>query len=243
VELDERRFERLRQDARLDSVDLARELPPPTAALYSLLQAVQETTARLYGLTTEQTDMEAAMETAAEREIELALIDDQIDETLAALSARIGLETVPKLMLWLQTVSRDRSASQFELLTLPLEDIQSGDDVQPAIDQFRRLLPELTEVLIDRRDRARAQRLHKLRCDGSDVVAVIGAGRHNGIQRRLDALETQAAEPDVAVPIRSAPLDVTTIPSTDPSDRTTLVRLPERVVSAAHNKAGSVFRR
>lgn len=63
--------------------------------------------------------------------------------------------------------------AQVDLL-LPFKRIESGDDVQPVVDQLRQLLPEVTEVLIDHRDRAMAQRLHSLRCEGHDVVAVIG---------------------------------------------------------------------
>ncbi len=101
---------------------------------------------------------------------------------------------------------------QLELLTLPFKRIDSGGDVEPAMDALRRLLPEVTEVLIDKRDQAMAQRLHTLRCEGHDVVAVIGAGHHLGIKRALDALEARDAEPVMTVPIRSPNPPTTEIP-------------------------------
>jgi pheromone shutdown protein TraB len=212
VELDESRFDRLEGTAGADFDDRTRELPPPMAAAYSMLQALQRTVVRLYGLDPEQTDMEAAIETAAERDTDVALIDEPIDEIMVALSRRLGPLTVPKTMVRMQSMGPEAYADQFELLSLPFEEITSGDDVQPAIDHLRRLFPEITAVLIDRRDRAMAARLHALRRDGHDVVAVIGAGHHNGIQRRLDELEAQDEARRPTVPIRSIDRTVTRIP-------------------------------
>ena len=212
VELDERRFERLKRSDRPTPAELARELPPATAAVYTALRTIQRTVVRLYGLNPDKTDMETAIETAAELGIDVALIDDPIAKTMSELSARIGWETVPEMFLRMQWMSPRAQADQFELFTLPFRKIDSGDDVQPAIDQLRRLLPDVAEVLIDRRDRAMARRLDKLRRDGYDVVAVIGAGHHNGIRDALDELRTREDPPDTDVPIRSPSVEVTSIP-------------------------------
>lgn len=214
VELDERRFERLERNMRLDPVELARELPPMTAATYAALKAIQRTIVRLYGLDPGKTDMETAVETAAELDIDVALIDEPTTEIIASLSSRVGLETIPKLLLRAQRMGPRERVDQVSLLMLPFERIESGDDVQPAVDQLRRLLPEVTEVLIDQRDRAMARRLHRLRREGLDVVAVIGAGHHNGIRAILDELQTRGDESDAPVPIRSPSREGTTIPIT-----------------------------
>lgn len=210
VELDERRFDRLQQKTRLDATDL----PPPTAAAatYRTLKAIQQTVARLYGLDPGTTDMETAIETAADMDIDLALIDEPITEILESISTRVGVDTIPKMLLRAQLMGPRAWADQFALWTLPVTKIESGDDVQPAVDQLRRLLPEVAEVLIDQRDRAMARRLHALRREGYDVVAVIGAGHHNGIQATLEELESEAVEPDVVVPLRSPVREATTIP-------------------------------
>ena len=214
VELDEHRFDRIERNARVAAGELAQELPPATAATYSTLKMIQRTAGRLYGLDPGKTDMETAIETAAELDIDIALIDEPIMETIAPLSTRVGWETLPKMLLRMQTRVLDphAQARQVDLLTLPFREITSGDDVQPAIDELRHLLPEIAEVLIDRRDRAMAQRLDRLRRDGYDVVAVIGAGHHNGIRAVLKQLQTQDTPPDIDVPIRSSTLEVTSIP-------------------------------
>jgi len=116
-------------------------------------------------------------------------------------------------MLRIQSMGPAEYADQRKL-SLPFEEITSGDDVQPAIDHLRRLLPEVAAVLIDRRDRAMAERLHALRRRGPDVVAVIGAGHHNGIERRLEELESTSADgaSTATVPIRTPARSVTRIP-------------------------------
>ncbi len=214
VELDESRFERLEADAGPNLAELTRELSPPAAAAYSAVRAFQRTVVRLAGLDPDYTDMEAAVDTAAERGLDVALIDESIEEILRALSRRLGPLTIPKTMLRIQSMGPEAYADQFELLSLPVEEISHGDDVQPAIDHLRRLFPELAAVLIDRRDQAMARRLHALRREGHDVVAVVGAGHHNGIERRLAALEDEldAADGTESVPIRTPAKTVTQIP-------------------------------
>lgn len=212
VELDEQRYERIQQKTPRNHLDLAQDLPPVTAATVNLVKAIQQSVVRLYGLDPETTDMETAVETASELEIDVALIDDPIEETFAALGDRVGLDTLPKFLVRTQFMSPQEQARQLQVLTLPFRKVESGDDVQPMVDQIRQLLPEVTEVLIDRRDEAMAQRLHALRQQGHDLVVVIGAGHHNGIRQRLDELESQDAPGDSNVPIRSPASDVTTIP-------------------------------
>ncbi|MFC6974842.1 TraB/GumN family protein [Halomicroarcula sp. GCM10025709] len=212
VELGTERYDRLQMDSSLDACNLAHDLPESTAPTYQTLKALQQTVARLYGLDPGQSDMATAIDTAADLDIDVALIDNPISAPIEAISARVGLDTMPKMLLRTQSIGPREWVEQVELWMRPLGTITSGDDVQPAIDQLRRLLPEVARVLIDQRDRAMAHRLHRLRSEGADVVAVIGAGHHNGIKTVLDELTDQPVESDITVPIRSPSRDVTTIP-------------------------------
>ena len=210
VELDERRFERLSRHGRADAAELWRTLPPGAAIAYGTLRTVQRTVLRLYGLDPEKTEMETAIETAAELETDVALIDEPIDEILAELTRRLGPETIPKLLLRSSTMPPAERLAQLQATTIPLRDVEHGDDVQPAVDALRRLLPEVTDVLIDRRDRAMARRLHTLRHEGYDVVAVVGAGHHNGIREELAALE--GTRNGLAVPVEAPAREGVRIP-------------------------------
>ncbi|TYL36904.1 conjugal transfer protein TraB [Natronococcus pandeyae] len=212
VELDERRFENLQQDRRPNPIELARDLPPPVAVGYTVLRAIQQTVVRLSGLDPTKTDMETAIETAAELDTEVALIDEPMSQTVTALMNRIGPETLPRLLFRTQSLGPEEYARQMEVVATPFSEIDHGDDVQPVIDNMRLLLPEVAGVLIDQRDRAMAERLHRLRCGGYDVVAIIGAGHHNGIRRALEDLEAESADLDVRVPLKQPSREVTQIP-------------------------------
>lgn len=212
VELDERRFDRLEGTAQTGTGDLPRELTTGTRITYRTLKAIQRTVVRLYGLDPERTDMDSAIEVAAELDIDLALIDEPVAETMAGLSTCLGPETLPKVLVRMHQSGPIARANQVQLLTLPFKDIQHGDDVEPVVDHLRQLLPEVAEVLIDRRDRTMARRLHTLREAGHDVVAVIGAGHHNGILNNLADLDARDAIPDCRVPIRAPVRTVTRVP-------------------------------
>lgn len=212
VELGERRFERLEGDSRLGTEELAAELPPATAATYRTLATIQRSAVRLFGLDPGKTDMETAVDTAADLDSQVALIDEPVTQVFAALRARVGVETIPKVLLRAQFAGSIGRLTRVRVMTVPVRRVEDGDDVQPMIDYLEQLIPEVTEVLIDRRDRIMAERLHTLRREGNDVVAVIGAGHHNGIRRRLDELEARESDLDATVPIRSPSKRVTEIP-------------------------------
>lgn len=211
VELGEHRFERLERSSTASDEVLGR-LEPPASAAYLALRTIQRTVVRLFGLDTETTDMETAIETAAELDLDVALVDDPIEDTTTALVERIGPATFPRSIIRSQFTTPEERLEQLELLTMPFEDVEHGDDVQPLVDHVRRIFPEFAEVLVDRRDRAMAERLHVLRLEGHDVVAVVGAAHHNGVERILSDLDERDVVPDVDVPVRSPRRDVTPIP-------------------------------
>ncbi|WP_290819153.1 TraB domain-containing protein [Halovivax sp.] len=208
VELGDRRFDRL--DRRTGGPDL-NGLTGPAAAAYLTLRTIQRSVVRLYGLDPETTDMETAVETAAELDLDVALIDDPIDETVGALARRVGPMSLPRSFLRAQRLSPSERIARLELLSLPFEDVEHGDDVQPLVEHVRELFPELADVLVDRRDHAMAERLDALRRRGHDVVAIVGAAHHNGIERRLTELADREAAPDRPVPIVTPSMDVTRI--------------------------------
>ncbi|RQG93347.1 conjugal transfer protein TraB [Natrarchaeobius chitinivorans] len=203
VELGASRYEYVDRDADPVVFDLARAVAPAPAAAYAAVRALQRTVVRLYGFDLETTDMGVAIETAAELDANVALVDDPIEETFSGIVGGVSLTTLPRI---LRRLMRSRRAERIEpsnaTLLAPGE-IESGEDVRPMIDRLRRLVPNVAEVLIDRRDRAMAERLHALRLEGYDVVAVVGVAHHDGIRRRLEGLESRADVRDVTVPIRS----------------------------------------
>ena len=82
------------------------------------------------------------------------------------------------------------SAGSIEEEEIDMERLTDADVVTAMIEEFRRFSPGGAEALIDERDAYIAHRLIALREAGYDVVAVVGAGHREGIQRYLDAPET-----------------------------------------------------
>jgi pheromone shutdown protein TraB len=66
-----------------------------------------------------------------------------------------------------------------------MEDLTDADVVSVMMEEFREFSPGGAEALIDERDAYIARRLVALRERGLDVVAVIGAGHREGIERYL----------------------------------------------------------
>jgi pheromone shutdown protein TraB len=69
-------------------------------------------------------------------------------------------------------------------------ELTDTDVVSAMMEEFRRFSPGGAEALIDERDAYIAHELVRLRDAGASVVAVVGAGHREGIERYLDAPET-----------------------------------------------------
>ncbi|WP_255191297.1 TraB/GumN family protein [Natronobeatus ordinarius] len=83
-----------------------------------------------------------------------------------------------------------------ELDEIDIEELTDGDVVAAMMEEFRRFSPRGANALIDERDAYIAHKLHALREQGYDVVAVVGAGHKAGIDRYL-------ADPDSLPPMAS----------------------------------------
>jgi pheromone shutdown protein TraB len=68
---------------------------------------------------------------------------------------------------------------------MDIDDLTDADVVTAMIEEFRRFSPGGAEALIDERDAFIAHRLVALREAGYSVVAVVGAGHREGIERYL----------------------------------------------------------
>jgi len=78
-----------------------------------------------------------------------------------------------------------RSAGNVEDEEIDLEELTDADVVTAMIEEFRRFSPGGAAALIDERDAYIAHRLVALREAGYRVVAVVGAGHREGIERYL----------------------------------------------------------
>ncbi len=217
VELGTRRFNRLEGGEDIDPKEIAREMPGIAGKIYAAFNALQrkmvENNPSLDG---QDVDMKAGVRTAAETDTPVALIDDEVTDTFGDLIDNVSLTDIPKFLQRSNELDEDEVANvkqaQKDMMD-NLGSIDHGDDIEELTDHMRRIAPEIVEVMIDQRDKSMAHRLHKIRESGYDVVAVIGAGHHNGILEHLERLENEEEEVgDFDVPIREPEMKVTTIP-------------------------------
>ncbi|QLH76525.1 TraB/GumN family protein [Halosimplex rubrum] len=83
-----------------------------------------------------------------------------------------------------------------ELEEIDIDELTDADVVTAMMEEFRRFAPGAAEALIDERDAFIAHRLVALREAGYSVVAVVGAGHREGIERYL-------ADPESLPPMES----------------------------------------
>ncbi|MFC6718237.1 TraB/GumN family protein [Natrialbaceae archaeon GCM10025810] len=72
-----------------------------------------------------------------------------------------------------------------EIDEIDIEEMTDGDVVAAMMEEFRQFSPRGANALIDERDAYIAHHLHRLREQGYDVLAVVGAGHRAGIERYL----------------------------------------------------------
>ncbi|ELZ12755.1 TraB determinant protein [Haloterrigena salina JCM 13891] len=73
-----------------------------------------------------------------------------------------------------------------EIDEVDIEEMTDGDVVAAMMEEFRQFSPRGANALIDERDAYIATHLHRLREQGYDVLAVVGAGHKAGIERHLE---------------------------------------------------------
>lgn len=85
-----------------------------------------------------------------------------------------------------------------ELDEIEMSALTDTDVVSMMMEEFRRFSPGGAEALIDERDAYIAHQLVALRESGKSVVAVVGAGHREGIERYLENPETLPPMKDIA---------------------------------------------
>ncbi|MDZ7687599.1 MAG: TraB/GumN family protein [Halobacteriales archaeon] len=163
-------------------------------------------------------EMMAAVNLAEEREIPLALVDRDINVTVARLWSNMSfwekLKFVGALIAGVAGLGGSREMTEEEM-----DDLVEGDAdvVETLIEEFRNFSPRGAEALIDERDAYIAANLVELRRRGHKVVAVVGAGHRAGIERYL-------AEPETLP-------DIETLEGTDSGRRFSLFKVVGYLVS------------
>jgi pheromone shutdown-related protein TraB len=129
--------------------------------------------------------MRAAVETAESLGLGVALVDRDIQTTMQRFWARMTFLEKLKLIGGLVLGMFGYDAGRDEE-PLDVEELTDADVVTAMMEEFRRFSPGGAEALIDERDAYIAHKLLRLRESGHDVLAVVGAGHREGIERYLE---------------------------------------------------------
>jgi pheromone shutdown-related protein TraB len=185
VELDDGRYRQLKGETPddLDPSDLLRGNTVFQFLAYWMLSYVQTRLGDRFDIKP-GADMLAAVETAEELGIGVALVDRNIQTTIQRFWARMTIfEKLRMVGSLLLAVGGFVGSAEDEI---DVEDLTDADVVTAMMEEFRRFSPGGAEALIDERDAFIAHKLVALREQGYRVVAVVGAGHRAGIERYLD---------------------------------------------------------
>jgi pheromone shutdown-related protein TraB len=189
VELDEKRYKSIKGDGpeEVEAKDLIKGNKPFELLVYWLLSYLQTKMGDKFGIEP-GAEMMAAVDIAEERDIPLALVDRDINVTVARLWAKMSfwekLKFVGALLAGVAGIG-GREMTEEEM-----DELVEGDMVETLIEEFRDFSPRGAEALIDERDAYIAANLVGLREANKKVVAVVGAGHRAGIEEYLAAPET-----------------------------------------------------
>jgi len=186
IELDKARFQAIKGEEEVKEVNLKEVLSGGKFyyfMLHWLLAYVQKKIGADTGVKP-GAEMMAAIEKAEKTGAKIALIDRDIQLTLGRFWNRMSFFEKLKLFASLVGASFGFGSEKIDMETVTNEDV-----VTQLIGELRKLAPSAAIVLIDERDAFMAKNLLDLANQGK-VVAVVGAGHREGIQKYLDAPET-----------------------------------------------------
>jgi len=185
AELDEGRYRQMKGETpdELDPDDVLRGNTVFQFMAYWMLSYVQTRLGDRFDITP-GADMLAAVETAEELGLGVALVDRNIQTTMQRFWTRMGLVAKLKLLGSL-ILSFAGFGGDEEIDDFDVENLTDTDVVTVMMEEFRQFSPRGAEALIDERDAFIAHRLLALRGAGYRVVAVVGAGHREGIERYL----------------------------------------------------------
>ena len=127
-------------------------------------------------------EMIAAMQEAEKHNVEVALVDRDISVTLKRAWKKMGLREKTRL-IW-EFLKAMIGFDEDELEDLNLEELMDQDMISQLMEEFGKIAPSVSQVLIHERDLYIAKKI-KDASKNKTVVAVIGAGHLEGIKKHL----------------------------------------------------------
>lgn len=186
VELDAARFQSIKGEEKVRDINV-KEILSGGKFYYFMLHWLLAYVQKKIGADTgvkPGAEMMAAIEQAEKSGAKIALIDRDIQLTLGRFWNKMSFFEKLKLFSSLIGASLGFGSQEIDIETVTNEDV-----VTQLVGELRKLAPSAAAVLIDERDAFMAKNIIDLSNQGR-VVAVVGAGHREGIQKYLDKPET-----------------------------------------------------
>ncbi|WP_027964979.1 TraB/GumN family protein [Halalkalibacillus halophilus] len=181
VELDEQRYQSVRDDNKWKNMNIFKVIKEKKATLLlmnMMISSFQNRVAKQFGIKPGQ-EMIQGVESAEEIGAELVLADRNIQTTFSRIWRSIGISGRAKLMLSvIFSIFNRETISEEEL-----ERMKSQDMLNTVMHEFTEAFPRLKKPLIDERDQYLAQKIRE--APGNKVVAVLGAAHIPGIEKEI----------------------------------------------------------
>ena len=181
VELDEQRYESIRDKNKWQNMDIFKIIKEKKATLLlmnMMISSFQNRVAKQLDIKPGQ-EMIQGIESAKETGAELVLADRNIQTTFSRIWRNIGLSGRAKLMMSIfYSIFNKQEISEEEL-----EKMKSQDMLNSVLEEFTKEFPRLKKPLIDERDQYLAQKIKE--APGDKVVAVLGAAHVPGITKEI----------------------------------------------------------
>ncbi|HIG19462.1 MAG TPA: TraB/GumN family protein [Candidatus Poseidoniales archaeon] len=180
IELDSNRLAHLQNPDKFDDEALSNVLKEGRTSLL-LFQSLLAIEQRKMGMEAGErvgVDLLAAVDTAAEFDIPIELVDRDIQITLKRAWKKMKFREKWRILYSLLADEPDEEDIDVEEL------LGDGDLITQLMEELRASAPGAGEVLVDERDDYLAGSIEKLRGE-KKVLAVIGAGHINGVGKRL----------------------------------------------------------
>ena len=183
VELDYARLKQLRSGEKWRETNVVQVIKTGQTYLFLinlLLSNLQKKIGKTIGIKA-GSDMLSAIEEAETRKTRIALLDRDIRITMKRTVAKATL--VEKLKLFYSMSLMIFGAKKEKIDEARIEQMKKKDVMTELMEEFSRELPSLKEVLVDERDLYIADRIQ--RCPAKKIVAVVGAGHLDGIEKNI----------------------------------------------------------
>jgi pheromone shutdown-related protein TraB len=185
VELCQRRYDSLTKKDQWENTPVTSMIKSNNAyylLAQTFLSSIQRKLGKDHGVQP-GSEMIQAIHQAKEYELDIELVDRDIAVTLKRAWKKMGF--IEKFRVFWEFLKSMIGFDEEELEDIDIDELLDQDLISTMMEEFGKIAPSVTEVLIHERDQYIAEKINRIRKQGKRVVAVVGAGHLQGIKKHV----------------------------------------------------------